>query len=61
VVTMPYDDFSSNRLKHMELIQAVVSRLAGNSFLVKGGAITLAAALGIRAGHGAQRAALTEP
>ncbi len=40
-----YDDFEPNRLKHLELIQAVVSRLAGNSFLVKGWAITVAAAL----------------
>jgi hypothetical protein len=40
-----YDDFEPNRLKHMEMIQAVVARLGGNGFLVKGWAITVAAAL----------------
>jgi hypothetical protein len=39
-----YDGFDANRIKHMEMIQAIVSRLAGNSFLVKGWALTLAAA-----------------
>jgi hypothetical protein len=37
-----YNGFDEHRLKHMELIQAVVARLAGNSFLVKGWAITVA-------------------
>jgi hypothetical protein len=37
-----YDSFDGNRIKHMEMIQAVVGRLAGNSFLIKGWAITLA-------------------
>jgi hypothetical protein len=37
-----YEGFDEHRLKHMEFIQAVVARLAGNSFLVKGWAITLA-------------------
>jgi hypothetical protein len=32
-----YDDFEQNRVKHMEMIQAVIARLAGNSFLIKGG------------------------
>jgi hypothetical protein len=31
--------------KHLELIQAVISRMAGNSFLLKGWSVTLAAAL----------------
>jgi len=36
-----YNDFEANRIKHMEMIQAVVARLAGNSFLIKGWALTL--------------------
>jgi hypothetical protein len=33
------------KLKHLEFVQAVISRLATNSFLFKGWAITLAAGL----------------
>jgi len=33
------------KLKHLEFIQAVISRLAANSFLFKGWAITIAAGL----------------
>ncbi len=40
-----YDEFEANRIKHMEMIQAVVARLAGNSFLLKGWALTLTVAL----------------
>ena len=36
-----YKDFDAERVTHMEMIQAVVSRLAGNSFLIKGWAITV--------------------
>lgn len=39
-----YQDFDGNRIKHMEMIQAVVARLAGNSFLMKGWALTLTGA-----------------
>jgi hypothetical protein len=42
---MTYKDIGPNRLAHLELIQSVVSRLAGNSFLVKGWAITVSAAI----------------
>jgi hypothetical protein len=35
----------ADRVKHLELIQSVVSRLAGNSFLVKGWSLTIASAL----------------
>ncbi len=41
---MNYGEFEPNRIKHMEMIQAVISRLGGNGFLVKGWAITIAAA-----------------
>jgi len=34
-----------DRVKHLELIQAVVSRMANNSFLLKGWTVTLAGAL----------------
>jgi hypothetical protein len=33
------------KLKHLEMIQAVISRMAGNSFLLKGWSITLTAAV----------------
>ncbi len=33
------------KLKHLEMIQAVISRMAGNSFLLKGWSVTLAAAV----------------
>src|SRR6476620_5588836 len=33
------------KMKHLEFIQAVISRMATNSFLFKGWAITIAAAL----------------
>lgn len=34
-----------NKLKHLEFIQAIVTRMGSNSFLVKGWAVTLVAAL----------------
>jgi len=33
------------KLKHLEFLQAVISRMAANSFLLKGWSVTLAAAL----------------
>src|SRR5689334_11923188 len=41
----PYAGFSAERIKHMEMIQAVIARLGGNGFLVKGWAVTVASAL----------------
>src|SRR5438309_1775864 len=38
-------DADEQKLKHLEMIQAVVSRLAGNSFSIKGWSITLVSAL----------------
>ena len=38
-----YSDFDDRRIKHLELIQAVISRLGSNGFLVKGWALTIAA------------------
>lgn len=34
-----------NRVKHLELIQSIITRLNGNSFQIKGIAITIVAAL----------------
>ena len=34
-----------NRLKHLEMIQGVINRMAGNSFLIKGWCVTLAGAV----------------
>jgi hypothetical protein len=39
-----YGSFDGNRIKHLEMVQAVVSRLAGNSFLIKGWALTITGA-----------------
>ena len=36
---------SVDRVKHLEMIQAIVTRMAGNSFLIKGWTVTVAAAL----------------
>lgn len=33
------------KLKHLEMIQAVINRMAGNSFLLKGWSVTLVSAL----------------
>lgn len=30
-----------NRIKHLELIQVIITRMAGNSFMLKGWAVTL--------------------
>ena len=30
-----------NRIKHLELIQGIITRMAGNSFMLKGWAVTL--------------------
>jgi hypothetical protein len=40
-----YDDFGAERIKHLEMIQAVIARMASNSFLIKGWAVTLTVAL----------------
>ncbi len=34
-----------NKIKHLEFIQSIVNRMANNSFIMKGWAITLVAAL----------------
>ena len=34
-----------NRIRHLEFIQAVINRMANNSFLIKGWCITLVSAL----------------
>jgi len=39
---MDYTQFDDRRIKHLEMIQAVVARLGGNGFLIKGWAITVA-------------------
>lgn len=37
-------EFSAERIKHLDMVQAVVARLGGNGFVVKGWAITVAGA-----------------
>ena len=34
-----------NKIKHLEMIQSIISRLAGNSFVLKGGMITIFTAI----------------
>jgi hypothetical protein len=46
------------KLKHLEFIQAVIARMATNSFLFKGWAITIAAALSAFAAVNSRRALL---
>lgn len=36
---------SANKIKHLEFIQAIITRMAGNSFLIKGWSVTLIAAI----------------
>jgi hypothetical protein len=52
---MPYVDA---KLKHLEFIQAVIARMATNSFLFKGWAITIAAGLSAFAAVDSRRALL---
>lgn len=42
-------------IKHLEMLQATVSRLAGNSFLIKGWTLTIAAAIFGYAANSANR------
>lgn len=42
---MPRQYTDEEWMRHLELIQGVVNRMAGNSFLIKGWAITLVAAI----------------
>lgn len=42
---MSYSTFEDQRLKHLDFIHGVINRLASNGFVLKGWAITLAAAL----------------
>lgn len=41
-MTRDYDSFEDHRIKHLEMIQAVIGRLGNDSFLVKGWAVTVA-------------------
>lgn len=41
---MPSSELDANQVKHLELVQAVVGRLAGNSFLIKGWSVTVVGA-----------------
>lgn len=53
-------DADERRIKHLEMIQGVINRLAGNSFTMKGWSVTLVSALiAIAVGKGDGRFALT--
>lgn len=52
-------ELSSDRVKHLEFIQTVISRMATNSFLIKGWSLTLAGILfAVAAGEGSAAVAL---
>jgi len=52
-------DNDEKRIKHLEMIQGVINRLAGNSFTMKGWSVTLVSALiAIAVGKGDGRFAL---
>ena len=36
---------NDNKIKHLEMIQAVINRMASNSFMLKGWALTLVAGI----------------
>lgn len=40
--TSGYESFEDQRIKHLEMLQAVIGRLGNDSFLVKGWAVTVA-------------------
>lgn len=44
-----------HQIKHLEFVQGVISRMAGNSFLLKGWCVTLVAALFALAAQGANQ------
>ena len=39
-----------NKLKHLEMVQSVINRMANNSFMLKGWAVTLVAGIFVLAG-----------
>jgi hypothetical protein len=47
---------NEDQRKHLELIQAVITRMAGNSFLIRGWSVTLVSALFALAAKDAERA-----
>jgi len=47
---------NNDQQKHLELIQAVITRMAGNSFLIRGWSVTLVSALFALAAKDADRA-----
>lgn len=42
---LPVSATNAGRLKHLEMIQAVIARMAGNGFLIKGWSVTLLSAI----------------
>jgi hypothetical protein len=40
-----YEEFTDQQIKHLELVQGVISRLSTDSFLIKGWALTIAGVL----------------
>ena len=48
-------NFSDDQRKHMEMMQVVISRMAGNSFLIRGWTVTLISALFALAAKDANR------
>ena len=38
-------DFMENKIKHLEMIQSIITRMAQNSFMIKGWSLTLVVAM----------------
>ena len=54
-----YDDIETNRVCHLQMIQAVIARLGTDSFLIKGWAVTMAGVmLGFAVDSHSQRLAI---
>ena len=46
---------NADHIKHLELLQGIISRMAGNSFLIRGWSVTLVSALFALAANGSDR------
>ena len=46
---------NNNRIKHLEMIQGVINRMASNSFMLKGWAVTLVAGIFALASKGTDK------
>lgn len=48
-------DYMDSKIKHLELVQGVINRMAGNSFMLKGWSVTLVAGIFVLAGKDTEK------